>query len=173
MHLPPQSPILPSLQPCHLLASLPSTAAPAEAAILRLAEDSAAGPGPGSRREASSSSSFDLLSATEWPGVAEGDVLLAPAQCRSIWRQFMSDSTFAVQQVGGQGVGKVRQDARACTRVARRPAPRLVFLVPVLQQAATTTPPPPRRPHPRRRWRRRKPTAQRRTGCRRCGPSQR
>lgn len=95
----------------------PDTAA-AEAAVLRLADDAAAGPGPGSsagggggmlrsRGVAGEASAFDLLSAAEWPGVAEGDVLLAPGQARSIWRQFMSDSTFSVQQVGrppqGQG----------------------------------------------------------------------
>lgn len=88
----------------------PETAA-AEAAVLRLADDAAAGPGPGSsgagggslrsRGAAAEVSAFDLLSAAEWPGVAEGDVLLAPGQARSIWRQFMSDSTFSVQQVGG------------------------------------------------------------------------
>lgn len=86
----------------------PETAA-AEASVLRLADDAAAGPGPGSRAggggmlrsrsAASEASTFDLLSATEWPGVAEADVLLAPGQARSIWRQFMSDSTFSVQQV--------------------------------------------------------------------------
>ncbi|KAL4442065.1 hypothetical protein ABPG77_011326 [Micractinium sp. CCAP 211/92] len=85
----------------------PETAA-AEASVLRLADDVAAGPGPGSsaggggllrsRGAASEASTFDLLSATEWPGVAEADVLLAPGQARSIWRQFMSDSTFSVQQ---------------------------------------------------------------------------
>jgi hypothetical protein len=80
-----------------------SAGAAAEAAVVRLAEE-AAGPGPGSKRSGSSgadASTFDLLSAVEWPGVAEEDVLLAPGQCRSIWRQFMSDSTFSVQQVGG------------------------------------------------------------------------
>jgi hypothetical protein len=75
-----------------------------EPSLSSLAEE-AAGPGPGSKRSGSSgadaSSTFDLLSAVEWPGVAEEDVLLAPGQCRSIWRQFMSDSTFSVQQVGG------------------------------------------------------------------------
>lgn len=49
---------------------------------------------------------FDFLSATEWPGLAEEDVLLSPPQCRTIWRQFTAESTLAVQQVcaGAHGV---------------------------------------------------------------------
>lgn len=86
-------------------ANTSAATAAAEAAVLRLADDSAAGPGPGSNAAAaarrgggSGAAAFDLLSAAEWPGVGEDDVLLPPAQCRSIWRQFMSDSTFSVQQ---------------------------------------------------------------------------
>ena len=48
----------------------------------------------------SSSGGVDIMAAAEWPGVAASDVLLGPSQCRSLWRQFLSDSTFTVQQVG-------------------------------------------------------------------------
>jgi hypothetical protein len=74
--------------------------------VLRLADDvaGASGAAAGSGRLGRSSSAgdasgFDLQSAAEWPaGIGEEDVLLSPPQVRSIWRQFMSDSTFAVQQ---------------------------------------------------------------------------
>ena len=48
----------------------------------------------------SAAGGFDMLSASEWPGVPPAAVLLAPGQCRSMWRQFLSDSNFVVQQVG-------------------------------------------------------------------------
>ncbi len=41
----------------------------------------------------------DIMASSEWPGVAHADVLLSPGQCRAVWRQFSSDSTFTVQQV--------------------------------------------------------------------------
>ena len=41
---------------------------------------------------------FDIQSASEWPGVEAGRVLLSPVQCRQLWRQFTSDSAFIVQQ---------------------------------------------------------------------------
>ncbi len=41
----------------------------------------------------------DIMASSEWPGVAPADVLLSPGQCRTVWRQFSSDSTFTVQQV--------------------------------------------------------------------------
>ncbi|EFN50506.1 hypothetical protein CHLNCDRAFT_55812, partial [Chlorella variabilis] len=78
--------------------------AAAEAAVLRLADDAAGGGGAaggglaGRRGGAAEASTFDLLSAAEWPGVGEEDVLLSPAQARATWRSFMSDSTFSVQQ---------------------------------------------------------------------------
>ncbi|KAL4858391.1 Protein ROOT HAIR DEFECTIVE 3 [Chlorella vulgaris] len=86
--------------------------AAAEAAVQQLAEDGggasggtsgstaagAAAGGGGRRGGEAEASSFDLLSAAEWPGVGDEDVLLTPAQARSTWRQFMSDSTFSVQQ---------------------------------------------------------------------------
>lgn len=88
-------------------AAAAAAAAAGEAAVLQLAEDVGGAGGAaagGSGRLARSSSggdagSFDLQSAAQWPaGISEEDVLLSPAQVRSIWRQFMSDSTFAVQQ---------------------------------------------------------------------------
>jgi hypothetical protein len=43
---------------------------------------------------------YDIASASEWPGaVRREDVLIAPAEARSAWREFMSASTLAVQQV--------------------------------------------------------------------------
>jgi hypothetical protein len=42
---------------------------------------------------------FDMVAASEWPGLPEQAVLLSPTQCRTLWRQFSSDSNTAVQQV--------------------------------------------------------------------------
>jgi len=47
----------------------------------------------------SSGSGFDLVAASEWPNLPAEVVLLSPSQCRTLWRQFSSDSTYAVQQV--------------------------------------------------------------------------
>lgn len=49
---------------------------------------------------ASSTSAFDMVAASEWPDLPADMVLLTPAQCRMLWRQFSSDSVYAVQQVG-------------------------------------------------------------------------
>ena len=43
-------------------------------------------------------SGVDIMASSEWPGVSPADVLLSPGQCRTVWRQFLSDSTFTVQQ---------------------------------------------------------------------------
>lgn len=43
--------------------------------------------------------SFDILAAAEWAGVGEEAVLLPPSDCRRLWRHFLSDSNFSVQQV--------------------------------------------------------------------------
>ena len=51
---------------------------------------------------ASSTSAFDMVAASEWPDLPADVVLLTPAQCRMLWRQFSSDSVYAVQQVGQQ-----------------------------------------------------------------------
>ena len=84
-------------------------AAAAEAAVLRLAEETTSGGGGGG----GSGPAFDLLAAAEWPGLPEGsaEVLLTPAQVRSVWRQFTSDSTFAVQQALATQVGAGRGSA--------------------------------------------------------------
>ena len=41
---------------------------------------------------------FDVVSASEWPGLPSEVVLLQPQQCRQIWRQFSTESHFPVQQ---------------------------------------------------------------------------
>ncbi len=54
---------------------------------------------------------FDLLSATEWPGVSKEDVLLTPSQARTVWRQFSSDVALSVQQaVATQEANKLAQN---------------------------------------------------------------
>jgi hypothetical protein len=43
---------------------------------------------------------FNIATASEWPGgVRKEDVLISPGDARSAWREFMSASTLAVQQV--------------------------------------------------------------------------
>jgi hypothetical protein len=57
------------------------------------------------------SSDFDLISASEWPGVSKEDVLLTPAQARTVWRQFSSDIALSVQQaVATQEANKLAQN---------------------------------------------------------------
>lgn len=53
----------------------------------------------GRRSSTADVGNLDMLSLTEWPGVPPAAVLLPPGQCRSLWRQFVSDSNFIVQQV--------------------------------------------------------------------------
>lgn len=58
----------------------------------------------GSKADAASSSEhdaagFDLATATHWPGVPQQQVLVAPHEARVAWREFMSASALAVQQV--------------------------------------------------------------------------
>lgn len=48
---------------------------------------------------ASSGAGFDLVAASDWPDLPAEVVLLSPAQCRTLWRQFSSDSIYAVRQV--------------------------------------------------------------------------
>ena len=74
-----------------------------EAAIGQLMDASSgsaggAGKAKSMKPTATSAPGFDILSATHWPGVAAGDVLLPPGAARTIWRQFWSDSALAVQQ---------------------------------------------------------------------------
>jgi hypothetical protein len=60
---------------------------------------------------AKANAEFDLLSASEWPGVAKEDVLLTPAQARTVWRQFSSDVALSVQQaVATQEANKLAQN---------------------------------------------------------------
>lgn len=47
---------------------------------------------------ASSGAGFDLVAASDWPDLPAEVVLLSPAQCRTLWRQFSSDSIYAVRQ---------------------------------------------------------------------------
>ncbi len=54
----------------------------------------------GSRAGGSGEDDFDIVAANDWPGVPPNRALLGPAQCRTLWRQFSSDSAYAVQQVG-------------------------------------------------------------------------
>ncbi|KAK9834006.1 hypothetical protein WJX81_002422 [Elliptochloris bilobata] len=72
-----------------------------ERAVLALAADKAAALSPpeaGVGGIPEGGEAFDLVAAAEWPGVAEGAVLLTPPQCRALWRQFASDSAYSVQQ---------------------------------------------------------------------------
>lgn len=41
---------------------------------------------------------LDLLASDAWPGVPPTAVLLPPDKCRSLWRQFFSESARSVQQ---------------------------------------------------------------------------
>lgn len=43
--------------------------------------------------------SFDIATASSWPGVPAGDVLVAPHEARMAWRDFMTASSLSVQQV--------------------------------------------------------------------------
>ena len=40
-----------------------------------------------------------MVAAAEWPELPADVVLLSPGQCRTLWRQFSSDSMYAVRQV--------------------------------------------------------------------------
>ena len=57
----------------------------------------------GNGGDVSASGGVDIMASSEWPGLAADDVLLGPGQCRTVWRQFLSDSTFTVQQVPPSG----------------------------------------------------------------------
>lgn len=64
----------------------------------RVSRSSGVSSAAGSRDGGSESGGFDMLTAAEWPGVPPAAVLLSPGQCRGLWRQFLSDSNFIVQQ---------------------------------------------------------------------------
>ncbi len=70
-----------------------------EGAILGLATEGEATGAEGDSAEAQAKAGdFDIVAASEWPGIAKERVLLSPAQCRTAWRQFSSDSSVLVQQ---------------------------------------------------------------------------
>jgi len=52
----------------------------------------------GSLLEGSSSSSVNPLASNTWEGVSPSDVLITPVQCKSLWRQFKSETEFTVGQ---------------------------------------------------------------------------
>jgi hypothetical protein len=55
--------------------------------------------------------SFDILSASEWPGIGIEDVLMTPPEVRQVWKRFSSDVALTIQQA-------------AATREANRAAAR-------------------------------------------------
>jgi len=61
--------------------------------------------------------SFDIATATSWPGVAAGDVLVAPHEARLAWREFMSASSLSVQQVRQTCVGHAQRGASGCPKL--------------------------------------------------------
>ena len=48
---------------------------------------------------------LDLLPSDDWPGVPAAAVLLPPDRCRTIWRQFFTESARTVQQAVAVQVG--------------------------------------------------------------------
>ena len=62
----------------------------------------------------SSGSGFDLVAASEWPHLPAEVVLLSPSQCRTLWRQFSSDSTYAVHQVASTFRAVLHAHPRTC-----------------------------------------------------------
>lgn len=65
----------------------------------------------GRSRNPTSLPSFDILSASDWPGIEDKDVLLTPPEVRQVWRRFSSDVALTIQQA-------------AATREANRAAAR-------------------------------------------------
>ncbi|MCJ1422125.1 Cell wall protein rhd3 [Sticta canariensis] len=66
---------------------------------------------------------LDLLADDEWPGVPPAAVLLQPDKCRTVWRQFFTDSARSVQQAVAV------QDMRKATSSRMPPLWALVALV--------------------------------------------
>lgn len=69
-----------------------------EAAILSLATDARSGAAEADSGAAGGKPDFDIVAASQWPNVPKDHVLLSPAQCRTAWHQFASDSNIIVQQ---------------------------------------------------------------------------
>lgn len=70
-----------------------------ERALLSLAADRKRLQTGSEEEQAQQSAEWDVLAAPEWPGVPAKATLLSPSRCRALWRQFTSDTNFAVQQV--------------------------------------------------------------------------
>ena len=68
-----------------------------ERAVLEHAADAPSS--SGAEPSARGGGAFDMVAAADWPGLPEQLVLLSPSQCRTMWRQFSSDTSYAVQQV--------------------------------------------------------------------------
>jgi hypothetical protein len=90
-------------------------------AVAAAVEDSGADTAP--EAPAAAAGGFDLLSATEWPGVAPADALLAPPAVRAAWRQLLSDSALAVQQAAA---------TQEANRLAQNRAPPLWAVAAIL-----------------------------------------
>lgn len=69
-----------------------------ERAVLEHAGEGASSSRGGEPSTAPGVGGFDMVAASEWPGVPEQLVLLTPSQCRTLWRQFSSDTSYTVQQ---------------------------------------------------------------------------
>jgi hypothetical protein len=94
-------------------------AAPGSASAVSSMDASAHGGNVGARGAESGTGQYDISTASEWPGgVGKEDVLIAPAEARSAWREFMSASTLAVQQVRVFGGWGGHAAAGACTQRA-------------------------------------------------------
>lgn len=54
-----------------------------------------------------------MVAAAEWPELPADVVLLSPSQCRILWRQFSSDSMYAVRQVSTLPMLRLSQKQKA------------------------------------------------------------
>lgn len=85
---------------CCLLVVQESEADVVERAVLEHAGEGPSTSGGGEpSKGAAAAGAFDMVAASEWLALAEELVLLSPSQCRTLWRQFSSDTSYAVQQV--------------------------------------------------------------------------
>lgn len=94
-------------------AAAPSNADAVELAIMNLADAGSSNTGlsASAAAQAVAAADFDLLSASDWPSVAQEDVLLSPAQARAVWRQFSSDVALSIQQaIATQEANKLAQN---------------------------------------------------------------
>lgn len=74
-----------------------------EAAVMNMVkkdiDDAAAPSNSTGSGDSAGRTSFELATATHWPGVSQDVVLIAPHEVRLAWREFMSASALTVQQV--------------------------------------------------------------------------